>query len=143
MNITNAAKLRKVSLIMALLFVLALSVGLCTASAAENQSYDIVARHLNPNGTINLEKGLDEPILPTAPSLTPAYSITGTILGESSEEIKAIQAKLVSLGYDTGGIDGIYGPKTVNAVRLFQQSHNLIVDGIAGPQTKAALGIYN
>ena len=37
------------------------------------------------------------------------------------------------------GADGIYGPSTRNAVRQFQQRYGLRVDGIAGPQTRAAL----
>ncbi len=37
--------------------------------------------------------------------------------------------------------DGEYGPITRAAVRQFQQSRGLLVDGIAGPQTLGALGL--
>jgi len=37
--------------------------------------------------------------------------------------------------------DGIYGPRTENAVRAFQRRAGLAVDGIAGPRTLAALGL--
>ena len=37
--------------------------------------------------------------------------------------------------------DGEYGPITRAAVRSFQASHGLLVDGIAGPQTLGALGL--
>jgi len=37
--------------------------------------------------------------------------------------------------------DGEYGPITRAAVRAYQQSHGLIVDGVAGPQTLGALGL--
>lgn len=37
--------------------------------------------------------------------------------------------------------DGDYGPITRAAVRAFQASHGLLVDGIAGPQTLGALGL--
>lgn len=37
--------------------------------------------------------------------------------------------------------DGIFGPLTAEAVRDFQKSHSLNVDGIAGPKTFAALGL--
>ncbi len=36
--------------------------------------------------------------------------------------------------------DGIFGPLTEEAVQTFQHDHGLTVDGIAGPQTLAALG---
>ncbi len=38
-------------------------------------------------------------------------------------------------------VDGAYGPVTRQAVKRFQASHGLVVDGIVGPQTLAALGI--
>jgi cell wall-associated NlpC family hydrolase len=37
--------------------------------------------------------------------------------------------------------DGVYGPVTRAAVRNFQASKGLLVDGIAGPQTLGALGL--
>ncbi|MCL6442092.1 MAG: DUF1906 domain-containing protein [Alicyclobacillus sp.] len=36
-------------------------------------------------------------------------------------------------------VDGVFGQKTLEAVKAFQASHHLTVDGIAGPQTWAAL----
>ncbi|WP_026735042.1 peptidoglycan-binding protein [Fischerella sp. PCC 9605] len=37
---------------------------------------------------------------------------------------------------------GYYGYATANAVRHFQANSGLIVDGVVGPQTRRALGIY-
>ncbi|WP_392407899.1 peptidoglycan-binding protein [Chlorogloeopsis fritschii] len=37
---------------------------------------------------------------------------------------------------------GYYGPVTANAVRNYQARNGLLVDGIVGPQTRRALGIY-
>jgi N-acetylmuramoyl-L-alanine amidase len=46
---------------------------------------------------------------------------------------------LVRAGFDPGGVDGMYGSLTEGAVRSFQQSRGLDVDGICGPQTWGAL----
>ena len=48
---------------------------------------------------------------------------------------KLLQEKLVSLGYNTNGVDGIFGSGTENAVRLFQRSNRLVSDGIVGKNT--------
>lgn len=61
--------------------------------------------------------------------------------GSSGSEVTQIQTKLKRWGYYNGSIDGIYGSKTVAAVRWFQSKNGLTVDGIAGPKTLAAMGI--
>lgn len=42
-------------------------------------------------------------------------------------------------GAKNNGIDGDFGPKTIDAVKRFQLVHKLTADGIYGPATKAAL----
>ena len=61
--------------------------------------------------------------------------------GSSGSEVTQIQNKLKSWGYYNGSVDGIYGSRTVAAVKSFQKSNGLTVDGIAGPSTLAAMGI--
>jgi hypothetical protein len=63
--------------------------------------------------------------------------------GDESERVRQLQEDLVALGYSTGGIDGKYGPATEKAVREFQTSSGLVVDGIAGAATLAALSAAN
>ncbi len=55
------------------------------------------------------------------------------------EEISGIQGRLRNLGFDCGPVDGILGPRTREAVELFQESQGLKVDGIPGPETQAKL----
>ena len=61
--------------------------------------------------------------------------------GSTGQEVKKIQTKLKRWGYYTGSVDGIYGSKTVSAVKKFQQKNGLTVDGIAGSKTLSAMGI--
>ena len=63
--------------------------------------------------------------------------------GSSGNEVTQIQKKLKNWGYYTGNIDGIYGSKTLSAVKKFQSKNGLTADGIAGPKTLSALGINN
>ena len=61
--------------------------------------------------------------------------------GSSGEVVSQIQTKLKRWGYYNGSVDGVYGSATEKAVRLFQQKNGLTVDGKAGVQTLAAMGI--
>lgn len=55
--------------------------------------------------------------------------------GASGNITKLLQEKLVSLGYSTNGIDGIYGSGTANAVKSYQSSKGLSQDGVCGQAT--------
>ncbi|MDU4883947.1 peptidoglycan-binding protein [uncultured Clostridium sp.] len=48
---------------------------------------------------------------------------------------KLLQEKLVSFGYNTNGVDGIFGMGTKAAVIAFQKSKGLSADGIVGQNT--------
>lgn len=63
--------------------------------------------------------------------------------GSRGSEVTQIQTKLKRWGYYNGNIDGIYGTQTVNAVKYFQRKNGLTQDGIAGPATLRAMGIYS
>ena len=62
-------------------------------------------------------------------------------LGSRGQEVRNIQTKLRALGFYKGGVDGIYGAATRNAVKAFQKSVGLTADGIAGPKTLLYLGL--
>ena len=70
-----------------------------------------------------------------------ARSGAGGLRNEQNEEaaITELQEFLASLGQDTGGIDGKYGPKTNAAVLKFQNAVGLKTDGDAGPNTIAKI----
>jgi hypothetical protein len=59
--------------------------------------------------------------------------------GSEGNLVWLLQAALVLNGFPLSNIDGIFGPQTATALRSFQQSRGLTVDGIAGGNTFAAL----
>lgn len=63
--------------------------------------------------------------------------------GSKGNEVTQIQTKLKNWGYYNGSIDGVYGSRTLSAVKRFQSRNGLSADGIAGPATLAAMGIQS
>ena len=61
--------------------------------------------------------------------------------GSTGSVVTTIQDKLSRWGYYSGKVDGVYGSKTVEAVKYFQRKNGLAVDGKCGPKTLAALGV--
>lgn len=49
--------------------------------------------------------------------------------------VRAIQNELTRVGYDVGGVDGIWGPKVDVAVKSWQADQKIKADGIYGQQT--------
>jgi len=50
-----------------------------------------------------------------------------------------LQQRLKDLGYAPGRLDGVFGDATAAAVRAFQGDAGLLVDGVVGSRTRAAL----
>lgn len=82
-------------------------------------------------------------VLTLAVSLGFAPMVQAAVLkqGSTGSLVKTVQQKLKNWGYYTGTVDGIYGSKTVAAVKYFQRTNGLTADGIVGSKTAAALGI--
>ena len=55
--------------------------------------------------------------------------------GSTGNPVRRAQKRLTLGGYDTGGVDGVFGANTEAAVRRFQGDRALTVDGIVGPRT--------
>jgi peptidoglycan hydrolase-like protein with peptidoglycan-binding domain len=55
--------------------------------------------------------------------------------------VRALQARLGSLGFYSGPVDGVWGSGTESAVESFQRSRGLQADGQLGPATVTALGL--
>ncbi|MCY7829351.1 N-acetylmuramoyl-L-alanine amidase [Bacillus spizizenii] len=72
-----------------------------------------------------------------------SYKVTSPM--RKGDDVRQIQKSLAALyfypdkGAKNNGIDGVYGPKTANAVKRFQSMYGLTPDGIYGSKTKAKL----
>ena len=62
--------------------------------------------------------------------------------GAKGEDVKKLQQKLFDMGYDLGtsGIDGIFGPKTQEALKKFQKDSKIKPTGIFDEKTFNKLG---
>ena len=67
--------------------------------------------------------------------------MTLLVLGSSGARVTALQQRLQQRGFDPGAIKGQFGAATELAVKAFQNSVGLRVDGQAGPNTIAALAL--
>jgi hypothetical protein len=67
----------------------------------------------------------------------------GNYTGAAQKRVGRIQHILRGLHLSPGRSDGVYGNRTTAAVRKFQAKHHLLVDGIVGAQTLAALKHYS
>ena len=56
-------------------------------------------------------------------------------MGKEGMDVRALQVRLIDLGYLEGGADQVFGKKTRTAIRKFQREHELMVDGVAGVDT--------
>jgi N-acetylmuramoyl-L-alanine amidase len=64
------------------------------------------------------------------------HSVPNLLVGE---DVRALQERLLEMGYDVGRADGIYGVRTARAVAQFQREVGLVPDGSCGPETLFAL----
>ncbi len=71
-------------------------------------------------------------------SLLSDYNGVNIRIGSRGPRVSELQACMNAAGYNTGVVDGIYGPNTAAGVKAFQASKGLVVDGIVGVRTTPA-----
>ena len=69
----------------------------------------------------------------TGSSYTRLLKVTSPLM--YGDDVKAVQNKLNSLGFNCGTADGYYGNATKNAVISFQSAKGIDTDGVVGPTT--------
>ena len=89
------------------------------------------------------DNGFEKPSVPT-PIIVPTPVEIAKVIrkGDNGESVKALQTALADRGYlRKNEIDGDFGVITLGALLAFQFENGLDVDGVAGPNTCAALNI--
>jgi peptidoglycan hydrolase-like protein with peptidoglycan-binding domain len=60
-------------------------------------------------------------------------------VGDEGIDVLRIQKVLAFMGFYTGALDGVFGPKTELSVKQFQSASKLDPNGIVGDETRASL----
>ncbi len=112
-----------------------------------NDSVEKAVRMMQAKNEITVDGkiGYNTRVLMYSSSVIPAdypdYNIPTLSAGMTGEAVKELQRQLRNTYYYSGIIDGIFGTAVTNAVKAFQASTGLSVDGKVGPRTFDAL--YN
>ena len=113
--------------------------GGAVAKKKYKRSYDRLAGFGRPDYGMKASSVVDIP----STNPTTAYELGDRTLkkGDKGDDVEDMQENLIMLGYDLGddGADGKFGSKTDEAVRNFQRSSALEVDGKFGPKSLAAM----
>ena len=71
----------------------------------------------------------------------PYYSNRTVYRGDNGSVVARVQDRLARAGYYRGPIDGLMGPRTRYAIRVYERSHGLPADGIIDRRLLATMGI--
>ncbi|MFJ4938005.1 peptidoglycan-binding protein, partial [Streptomyces pseudovenezuelae] len=94
-----------------------------TTAASSPPSYTCRIARVDGRWSAGINQGRDTEI---------GYGATGADVAEA-------QCLLRRAGISPGGIDGMFGPLTLRAVKTFQDRAGLTVDGMLGPRSWKAL----
>jgi peptidoglycan hydrolase-like protein with peptidoglycan-binding domain len=115
-------------------------IGSKTASAAPSQTPTGApgATTVTTTATTAPTKAASMP-LPPIPPAKPAAHPAPPSPPLSSGDLREVQGRLQSLGFDPGPLDGSAGPRTAAAITRYQQAHGLPETGVADKDMLAEL----
>lgn len=104
-----------------------------TACPGKNYPFNDIVKGIKTSDTVNSET--------TKEVTTVNIELKVLKKGNKNNQVKTLQRILYAMGYDLGDnpVDGDFGKKTDAAIRKFQESNKLEVDGIVGEKTWAKL----
>jgi peptidoglycan hydrolase-like protein with peptidoglycan-binding domain len=92
------------------------------------------------NDVLRLGIGVLEQIIQQSPSANPGLQPQQSQSSATQQsQIRAIQQRLASLGYDPGPVDGLWGSRTASALLQFQQANGLSPSGVIDANTGSVL----
>jgi peptidoglycan hydrolase-like protein with peptidoglycan-binding domain len=112
-----------------------------TAAPAKDSPSSLPAIPAANGATTTAGRTVLPPIPPAKPSpqAAPTRSSPSSPPLSSSNDIRELQGRLQSLGFDPGTIDGANGPRTAAALTRYQQARGLQPTGIADKDMLAEL----
>jgi peptidoglycan hydrolase-like protein with peptidoglycan-binding domain len=128
---------------------LAVGLGAAACGGGDDDGGDAFTGETDTGSLLPVDTGFTEepPAPPAVTEETPGEAIqiavpkAGESIGPQSPaaRVAELQEALIVLGFKIGEPDGIYGGKTVNAVKRFQKNHKLQADGLVGTKTARAI----
>jgi hypothetical protein len=113
-----------------------------SASAAQPSTPATVATAMPNTASPSSQPATARSALPPIPPAKPGTQATSPSARPSapspplaSNDIREMQGRLQSLGFDPGPVDGAAGPKTAAALIRYQQAHGLQPTGLADKET--------
>ncbi len=108
---------------------------------ARGYKYGVVVSELSTQNWVNWGK-LKDVLYTEQPKAKPIFNrlLKYNKNMMRGNDVQALQTLLTAAGQAPGAADGIFGKKTLSAVKSFQRAKKLTVDGIAGENTITALG---
>ncbi|MBW4612026.1 MAG: peptidoglycan-binding protein [Desmonostoc vinosum HA7617-LM4] len=109
------------------------------AMSTQAKKPSTVSTQAKKPGTVSTQA--KKPTVVSAASSTTSQRRNSNYLakGDEGEDVRILQERLRVAGFYYGNATGIFGPITEEAVKRFQDSYKLDVDGIVGPATSRKL----
>ena len=107
-------------------------------TSAEAPSDEAWLESLDAEALVTLRERINDRLRETGD-----YEFVRLAEGSRGDEVKALQERLLQLGYYTKTVDGQYQQATIRAMRAFEQAAGLQRDGIASPSDQKALFAAN
>ena len=111
------------------------------SSGYQSATYKEPLKQENSSGSVGDSNSGNATTESVSPNAGLVSSLSGYIqYGNQGSKVRKVQTALNALGFNCGNVDGIFGDKTLAAVKKFQKSSKhggkIPVDGIVGPDTK-------